>query len=108
MKSGRMRYRVELLRPTVTKDVYGAESTSYTKANTIWVEIQHKDATTSQEVGELFMNERIDVLIRDQHEIGEKWRVRQLTGNGNLFHVLNIIPVPDKYMNRLICERVNE
>lgn len=103
-----MRHRVVLLRPTVTTDMYGAETTEYVAGEPIWAEIQHKDAGTSTEVGESFMNERIDVLIRYQHEIGEKWRIRQLTGNGNLFHVRNIIPVEDKHMNRLICERVNE
>lgn len=108
MKSGRMRDRVELLRPTVTTDAYGAETTTYTVVKVIWAEVLHKDATTTEQVGEFFMDEKIDVLIRDQHEIGEKWRVHQLTGRGNLFHVKNIDPVPAKRMNRLICERVNE
>lgn len=108
MKSGRMKDRVVLLRPTVTTDAYGAETTSYTAAKTIWAEVQYKDASTSQEVGEFFMDQRIDVLIRDQHEIGEKWRIRQLTGLGNLFYVRNIVPDRLRQMNRLICERVNE
>lgn len=103
-----MRDRVTLYRPVVTTDKFGAEHTTYEEVKTVWAEIQHKDATTTEQVGEFFMGERIDILIRNQHEIGDKWRVRQLTGLGHLFNIRNIEPRPLKGLNRLICERVNE
>jgi SPP1 family predicted phage head-tail adaptor len=108
MISGRMRDRVTLYRPVVHVDKFGAEETTYEEVKTVWAEIQHKDATTTEQVGEFFMGERIDILIRIQHEVRENWRVRQLTGLGHLFHIRNIDPRPLKGLNRLICERVNE
>lgn len=99
---------VRLLEPTVTTDKYGAETTTYTAGDPIHAEIQWKSGSTLETVGEFFFTERIDVLIRDQHEVGEKWRVQQLNGNGNLFHIRAIEPNKAKHMKRLICERVNE
>lgn len=108
MIAGRMNDIVRLLRPTVTRDSFGAETTTYTEGAPIHAEVQWKSGSTYETVGEQFPTERIDVLIRDQHEVGEKWRVRQLTGNGYLFHIRAIEPNRGKHMNRLICERVNE
>ena len=108
MISGRMRDRVTLYRPVATVGKFGAEETTYEEVKTVWAEIQHKEASTTEQVGEFFMGERIDILIRNQHEVRENWRVRQLTGLGNLFHIRNIDPRPLKGLNRLICERVNE
>lgn len=108
MIAGRMNDIVRLLRPTVTTDSFGAETTSYTAGSPIHAEIQWKTGNTYETVGEFFPSERIEVLIRDQHEVGEKWRVQQLSGNGFLFHIRAIEPNRAKHMNRLICERVNE
>lgn len=108
MIAGRMNDIVTLLCPSVTRDKYGAETVSWTEGDPIHAEIQWKSGATGETVGEFFFDERIDVLIRDQHQVGEKWRVRQLNGNGNLFHIRAIEPNRAKHMNRLICERVNE
>lgn len=66
---------VRLLRPTVTRDSFGAETTTYTEGAPIHAEVQWKSGSTYETVGEQFPTERIDVIIRNQHEVGEKWRV---------------------------------
>lgn len=108
MIAGRMNDIVILMRPVIERDKFGAEHTTYEEGKPIHAEIQWKSGGTSEQVGEFFSNIRIDVLIRDQHKIGEKWRVKQLTGNKCMFNIRAIEPNPAKHMNRLICERVNE
>jgi len=108
MIAGRLNDIIALQEPTVVKDKYGAENVSYTEGDPIHAEVQWKSGTTNESAGEFFFTERIDILIRDQHRVGVKWRVRQLNGNGNLFHIRAIEPNATKHMNRLICERVNE
>lgn len=103
-----MNERVTLKKPVITEDKFGSPRTEYVDVKTVHAEIQWKGGSTGLEAGELFMNERIDVLIRIQHKIEEGWRVQQIGMNRNLFHISAIEPNREKGFNRLVCERVNE
>ena len=93
-----MRTRLELLRPVRTVDGYGAESVHYEQ-------VRHT-ARLHNEVGEHFPDHSTEYNVRDGHEVGENWRVREL--QGLLYTVTAIIPNKARGFVTLICERVNE
>lgn len=106
MLAGRLKYKLELLRPTATEGEFGSGPTTYTAAKTVHAERVNLTGNSSEEVAEIFPNYRAQFRIRDAHEVAEKWRVRQL--GGYLYTVTNIIPNLDRGMKTLICDRVNE
>lgn len=106
MQAGRMKYKLELLRPAAAVDGFGEETPDYISVRTVAAERVKTSGNRSEEVGELFPDYRVEFNIRDAHPVDENWRVRQL--GGHLYTVTNIIPNIDRGMKTLICERVNE
>lgn len=106
MRAGALKYRLILLRPTVTADEYGAEATEYERARIVHAERVKQIGTRREEVGEHFADYRTEFNIRDAHEVAENWRVRQV--GGYLYTVVSIIPNIDRGMFTLVCVRVNE
>ena len=105
MQAGRMRYRLEILKPVTAENLLGEVVTEYELTSTVWAERCKLTGRRSEEVGEHFPDYSAQFNIRDAHEIDENWRVRQL--GGHLYTVTNIIPTRDRGMLTLICERVN-
>ena len=101
-----MRTRLELLRPVRTVDGFGAESVHYEPTRVAYAEQVRHTARLHNEVGEHFPDHSAEYNVRDVHEVGENWRVREL--HGLLYTVTAIIPNKARGFVTLICERVNE
>ena len=106
MIAGRMKYKLTLLKPSVTTNDYGEEKPEYTETVTVHAERVKHSGNRSEEVAEHFPDYRVSWNIRDAHTVAENWRVQQL--GGYLYTVLAIEPNLDKGFKTLICERVNE
>ena len=105
MIAGRMTERVVLLEPTVTRDKFGSEVTTYDDFRTVHAEVQWKSGGTNLQVSELFPDGHIEVIIRDAHPVEAKWRIRC---NGELYHVGAVALNRVKGLKRLICDKVND
>lgn len=106
MQAGRMKYKLQLLRPVSAPNAYGEEEPSWELTRTVNAERVKQSGHRSEEVGEHFPDYAAEFNIRDAHPVGENWRVRQL--GGDLYTVTNILPNLDRGFNTLICDRVNE
>lgn len=105
MQAGRMKYRIELLKPTITTNNFGEEVETFTSFRTVYAERVRISGNRSEEVGEHFPDYRAEFNIRDAHPVKENWRIRQL--GGYEYTVTSIIPNLDRGMLTLNCERVN-
>ena len=106
MQAGRMRTRLELLRPVRDVDHFGAESAKYERVRVVYAELVRHTARKHDEVGEHFADHSTEYNVRDVHKVGENWRVRELFGN--LYTVTAVIPNKPRGFVTLYCERVNE
>ena len=106
MRAGAMTSQLELLKPVLSTDKFGAEFTSYEVTRTVHAERVSQTGTRSEEVGEHFPTYSTRYNIRDAHPVQENWRVRQK--GGYLYTVVAILPNHARGFNTLICERVNE
>lgn len=105
MISGRLTEFVELRRPTVTTDAFGAEQISYPEGPRIHAEVIWKSGRLSQEASELFPDGRVEIIIYSAHEVAEKWRV---VYQGVTYTVGAIEFNRRKGLKRLVCDKVNE
>ena len=105
MQAGKMRHRLEMLRPEGVSDSFGSKSPTFTPAGTCRAERVKMRGFASSEAGEMFADYRTEWNVRDAHPVAEHWRVRQL--GGDLYTVTNVIPNRERGMKTLICERVN-
>lgn len=101
-----MTTRLELLKPVLSSDRFGAEVTSYELTRTVHAERVSQIGARSEEVGEHFPNYSTKYNIRDAHPVQENWRVRQV--GGYVYTVVAILPNHSRAYNTLVCERVNE
>lgn len=106
MIAGRLKYRITILCPEVTKDKFGAKATIWKESATVRAERVKYSGRRSNEVGEAFPNYTVEYNIRDAHAVKANWRVKDL--KGNLYAVNAIIPNIDRGFNTLVCESVNE
>ncbi len=101
-----MKYKIEILVPSFTKDRMGARAITYKAGPAVWAERVSATGRRSEEAAEHFPDYSVRFNIRDAHHVEENWRVRQ--ADGHLYTVTAIIPNKDRGYNTLICERVNE
>ena len=101
-----MRTRLEILRPVPAADDFGAERVHYEPTRVAYAEQVRHTARLHNEVGEHFPDHSAEYNVRDVHEVGENWRVREL--KGLLYTVTAIILNKASGFVTLICERVNE
>lgn len=106
MRAGEMRYRLQLLRPVYSEDRFGSQQVTYTPTATARAERVKQSGRQTDEAAEHFHAYTTEWNIRDGHEVGEHWRVRQL--GGYLYEVTAIVPNRRRGMLTLVCERVNE
>lgn len=106
MIAGKMREKIELLRPVTVRDRFGSNSTTYEATVTARAERRKLTGQMREELGEHFPAYSAEFNIRIYHEVDEHWRIR-VTG-GHLFEVTNVIPNRDRGFQTLICSRVNE
>lgn len=106
MKAGRMRDRIELMKPVASVNQYGESVTTYEKTVSAHAErVSHRGAR-SDEVGEHFPDHALTFNIRDGHEVGENWRIKHV--GGFVYDVTNIEPNLKRGYLTLTCVRINE
>lgn len=106
MQAGRLRTRLELLRPVRNVDGFGAESTHYERTAVVYAELVRHTARRHDEAGERFADHSTEFNVRDVHTVGENWRVREV--GGELYTVTGRIPNKPRGYVTLTCDRVNE
>lgn len=106
MRAGAMKYRLQILKPIKETNEFGEDFTNYTYIKTIWAERVKYNAIRHTSLGEYFPDYTAHFNVRNNYNIKEDFRVKQL--GGNLYRVTSIIPNIDKGMDTLICEKVND
>lgn len=106
MIAGRLKYKLELYKPTATSNAYGEETVTWEKTATVHAERVKITGRRSEEVQEHFPEYATEFNIRDAHEVSENWRAQQL--GGYLYTVTNITPNVERGFQTLTCVRVNE
>ena len=105
MIAGRLTEYVELRKPVVSTDSFGAEQISYPAGATIHAEVNWKSGHLSQEASELFPDGRVEIIIYAAHEVEAKWRVIY---QGVTYTVGAIEFNRRRGLKRLVCDKVNE
>jgi SPP1 family predicted phage head-tail adaptor len=108
MQAGKMKHRLELMKPDSTPDAFGAlkKKGGYVKTATVWAERVTLKASEHREAREEFADFSAEFRIRDAHKVGNGWRCRQL--GGMLYNITNVIPNEQRGFLTLVCSRVNE
>lgn len=106
MLAGRLRYLLEVYRPTTTAGKFGSGVTTYTLVNTIHAERVKLNGRRVEQVGEHFADYSARYNINFAHDVGENWRVREV--GGNTYTVVAVEPNIERGMKTLICERLND
>ena len=106
MIAGRLRYRVELLRPSTTVNAYGEQVTTWEAVGSVRAERVRLTGSRRDEAAEMWSDYAASYNIRDAHRVEEQWRVRE--AGGCLMSVAAIIPNKERGYITLQCVRVNE
>ena len=104
MIAGLLNERVTLLRPSVSTDGFGAETTSYETYGEVRAEVRWKSGALSPELSEIFPDVHLEVMVRDAHPVAAKWR---LVHAGDTYTVDAAEHNRLKGLRRLICSKVN-
>lgn len=76
MSAGRYRCRVELLRPTATKDGMGGTNTQYSVAGIVWAGIEPLKGVPLFEEKRQGTLITVKIVMRYRSDVSEKWRVK--------------------------------
>lgn len=106
MIAGRMKERIELLRPITVDKGFGEEFPGFEPAGIIRAELVKFNGSYRAEVGEHFPDYRTEFNIRSAHEVAENWRINHI--GGYQYVVANIIPNLPRGMKTLVCDRINK
>lgn len=106
MRAGELREKLELLKPIMVVDEYGAEKKEYKSCGVIHAQRVKQKGYYAVVGGERFPDYKVEFYIRGGHSVAENWRIRHI--GGYLYDVLNIVPTIERGMKTLICDRVNE
>ena len=104
MIAGLLNDWVTLLRPEVSTDGFGAETTSYESYGRVRAEVRWKSGTLSPELAELFPDVHLEVVVREAHPAAAKWRV---VHEGEIYTVEAVERNRLKGLRRLICSKAN-
>lgn len=104
MIAGRLNDWVTLMRPEVSTDGFGAETTSYLPYGYVRAEVKWKSGALSPELSEVFADVHLEVIVRDAHPVAAKWR---LVHAGETYTVDAAEHNRLKGLRRLICSKVN-
>lgn len=109
MYAGRLKHRLELLRPVGVSDAFGEIARSrrdFESAGTVRAERVTLRGTARREASEEYPDFTAQFRIRDAHRVDNGWRCRQL--GGYLYVINNVIPNEERGFLTLECSRVNE
>ena len=100
---GRMRHRVQFLKPTYTPNDYGEKEKTYTPQAETWAHIEYKESGSDESGEASRITSRINCLvtIRFNSEINAEWR---MTHNNEQFNIRTVLPDAKQMYMRLECE----
>lgn len=105
MIAGKFDTRITLLRPLTVTNRFGEETPEFEETKTVWAERVKMSGSRHDEVAEHFADYRAEYHIRDAHEVGNNWHIKEL--NGYEYVVVAWVPNRRRGMKTLICERLN-
>lgn len=105
MIAGRLNDFVTTVKATVVVDSFGAETITYTDNETrIRAEVKWKSGNASVQASEVFDDMKLEVLLRDAHEVAARWRIKY---DGDTYLVEAVEKSRTKGYKRLVCSKVN-
>lgn len=102
MISGRMSWRITLLRPIKIPDSMGGSKSNYQAAGKVWAEFRNPNTKELAVVGTVISDLVRLISIRRHRDVRRGWRVQHDARN---FDVLNTYDV-DRETTMLVCREV--
>ncbi len=102
MISGRMKWRITLLRPVKTPDSMGGAKSSYQAAGKVWAEFRNPNAKELTAAGTVISDLLRLVSIRRRRDIRRGWRVQH---DGRSFDVLHTYDI-DRETTMFVCREM--
>ncbi len=102
MISGRMKWRLSLLRPVKTPDGMGGSKTSYQDAGSVWAEFRIPNFKETPAVGAVVGELVRLVSIRRRTDIRRGWRAQS---EGRTYDILSAYDI-DRETTMLVCREV--
>ncbi len=98
--------KLELLEPVRTTDAFGSEDVSFQSTGECYAHTVKLTGNRHEEVQEHFSDYRAEFNVRWGIPVHEHWQVRNLL-DGVVYVVTNIIPLRQRDMKTLQCEKLN-
>lgn len=77
MRAGRLRHRVELLRPQITRDALGAAVTEWVPADTVWAGVEPLVGRELHAARQEHSEISVRVVMRYRADVAADWRLRR-------------------------------
>lgn len=105
MRSGTLKYVIDIHEPRTDKDQYGATSTNWFHIITTRADVIIDSGDKIIEAQEIISDYSVTFVVRGYHKINETMRI---TWNGRKYDIVSILP--DVYLQKLniSCRLVNE
>jgi SPP1 family predicted phage head-tail adaptor len=100
---GRMRHRVQFLKPTYTLNSFGEKVKTYTAQDVVWAHIEYTTSLSDESVEAQRILARVNcrVTIRFNSEINAEWRMLH---NNEKFEIRSVLPDAKQMYMLLECE----
>lgn len=76
MPVGHLIDRIDLEYPTVTRDAYGSQSTTWTKKATVWAEVHYVKQSQQLDSDRVMTEGEITIKTHYRTDVSEAWRVK--------------------------------
>ena len=90
MSIGKMRFEIELQKPTNTRDAGGGITETYTTLSNLYADIEQTRGTESLRQGQVKEKTTHIFTIRYRRDIGTNYRIRYDSDNYNIKNIKNI------------------
>ena len=104
MRTGRLRHRIELQKPTGGHDTYGGEPGYHTPVATVWGAIEPLRGREFEQMERAGAEETTRIVIRHYDGVKPHWRV---VWNDHTYDIVNVIRVDERSREiNLMCREI--
>jgi SPP1 family predicted phage head-tail adaptor len=104
MRGGRLRRRVTLMMPSVSRDTTGAAKHAYTDVQTVWAGVEPLRGQEFHEAAKHSSEAEIRVVIRHRDDVAPTWRLKYGT---RTLEIVAVIPVMEQRREiQLMCREL--
>ena len=105
LRAGLLREQITINKPTVTRNDFGEESTTWSTVVTTRARVDFRNGTRAVEVNEVFNPYTVSFIIRRYHGLDGYMRI---LWRGNQYRIMSINLDVTKQQQTIIAEVVNE